>query len=39
MPRADGGFFVVPHVLPIEVPPEVLGLTVAEWLQVETPST
>lgn len=35
MPKADGGFFVIPHVLPIEVSPDVLGLTVAEWLGVD----
>lgn len=35
MPRADGGFMVVPYVLPIEAPPEVLGMTVAEWLGVD----
>lgn len=26
---------VVPYVLPIEAPPEVLGMTVAEWLGVD----
>jgi hypothetical protein len=35
MPKADGGFFVIPHVLPIDVSPEVLGMTVAEWLGVD----
>lgn len=37
MPRANGGFLVVPFVLPIDVPKEALGLTVAEWLAVAEP--
>ena len=37
LPRADGGFLVVPFVLPIDVPKEALGLTVAEWLAVSRP--
>ncbi|WP_326828701.1 hypothetical protein OIE13_22485 [Streptosporangium sp. NBC_01810] len=38
MPRADGGFYVVPFLLPIDVPKEALGLTVAEWLAVAAPT-
>ncbi|GHE33421.1 hypothetical protein GCM10017673_40460 [Streptosporangium violaceochromogenes] len=37
MPRADGGFLVIPFVLPIDVPKEALGLTVAEWLSIRRP--
>ncbi len=35
MPRADGGYWVVPYVLPIDVPHGVLTLTVGEWLGVD----
>lgn len=35
MPRADGGYWVVPHVLPIDVPREALRMTVAEWIGAE----
>lgn len=39
LPRADGGFLVVPFVLPVEVPKEVLSMTVAEWLRLTQPAS
>lgn len=38
MPRVTGGYYVVPHVLPIDVPEAALTMTVAEWLATTTPS-
>ncbi len=38
-PRTDGGYTVVPHVLPFDVPKEALTLTVAEWLGLGEPAS
>ncbi|GIH70323.1 hypothetical protein [Sphaerimonospora thailandensis] len=33
----DGSAVVIPHILPLTVPAEVMGMTVAEWLGLDTP--
>lgn len=34
MPCTDGDVLVIPHVLPLRIPKDALGLTLAEWLGV-----